>query len=396
MSNRQIVTQLKKIKSLELIGKPKADWVKSNREILMHQINPQGKITKIELSNYYWEFFYSNLQQKFLRPALMAILVFGAYFGYSATIMAAKASLPGEPLYPIKVLGENLVLATAISDEAKVKLKMDFVSRRGDELRQLARQPENTQKVENISQTVKKITQDVGEIKNKLEKISSQTSDTNSIINTAKTIDEKTLKVEKDIVDAHAVLTNEVKKEVAKEVKEAIVKTEEVGAKALTVIVDKADNPEAKNSVTDKEITDRVGERIKNAEASVQVIAEEVKKISSSTSDIVLNNNKVITSSTTGSTTSTTINKEVVKEVTEIKPSLAQETIEQAKSLLESKDFSGALQKIQETKAIVAEVIEKTPIIDQQIKTQTVNISSSSSTINDTSTSSDVMTTQAK
>lgn len=393
MSNKQIVAQLKKIKSLEPIGKARENWVASNREILMHQINPQGKTAEKDFSGYYWEFIYSNLQQKVLRPALLAVLVFGAYFGYSATSMAAKASLPGEALYPIKVLGENLALATTISDEAKVKLKMDFVSRRGDELQQLARQPENTEgKTENISQTVKKITQDVGEVKEKLEKMNTQASDTNSIINTAKTIDEKTLKVEKDIVDAHAVLTTEVKKEVAKEVKEAIVKTEEAGTKALTVIVDKADQPEAKDAVTDKEITDRVGERIKNAEASVQAIAGEAKKISSSTSATVLD--KVVTSSTNGSTTSTTI-KEAVKEVTETKPTLAQETINQAKDLLESKDFSAALQKIQETKVIVAEVIEKAPILDQQIKVETAAIASSSS-----STTSSIpatpITTQAK
>lgn len=391
MSNKQIVAQLKKIKSLEPIGKARENWVASNREILMHQINPQGKTSEKDFSGYYWEFIYSNLQQKVLRPALMAVLVFGAYFGYSATSMAAKASLPGEALYPIKVLGENLALATTISDEAKVKLKMDFVSRRGDELQQLARQPENTQgKTENISQTVKKITQDVGEVKDKLDKMSSQASDTSSIINTAKTIDEKTLKVEKDIVDAHAALTTEVKKEVAKEVKEAIVKTEEVGTKALTVIVDKADKSEVKNSVTDKDITDRVSERIKNAEASVQAIAGEAKKISSSTPTIVLE--KVVTSSTNGSTTSTTI-KEAVKEVTETKPTLAQETIDQAKNLLESKDFSGALQKIQETKVIVAEVIEQAPILDQQIKVETAAITSSSTTA---STSVGITTTQAR
>ena len=100
----------------------------------------------------------------------------------------------------------------------------------------------------------------------------------------------------------------------------------------------------------------------------------------------------MVTSSNNGSTTSTTI-KEVVKEVTETKPTLAQETINQAKDLLESKDFSSALQKIQETKAIVAEVIEKAPILDQQIKVETAAITGSSTT---TSTSAGTTTTQAR
>lgn len=378
MSNKKIVAQLKKIKTLEPIGKARESWVASNREILMHQINPQGKVSEVKDSQYYWEYLSATLQQKVLRPAMMTVLVVGAYFGYTATNMAAKASLPGEALYPIKVLSENIALATTISDEAKVKLKMDFVSRRGDELQQLARQPESEKKAENISQTVKEITQKVGEINNKLDKMTSGSSATVAI-NTAKVIDEKTLKVEKDIVDAHAVLTTEVKKEVAKDVKEAIVKTEEVGTKALVVIVNKSDEPQTKDTkeaVTDKEITQRVSDRIKNTEDSILVMADEVNKISSSTSKAVLSKVTIISTSTDANV-STTL-KDVVKEVSETKPKLVQETIAQAKNLLENKDFNAALQKIQETKAIVAEVIEKTPILNEQIKVETANANASS------------------
>jgi hypothetical protein len=309
----------------------------------------------------------------------MAILVVGAYFGYTATSMAAQASLPGEALYPIKVLGENIALATTFSDEGKVKLKMDFISRRGDELQQLARKVDNSDNkaaTQNISNTVKQITQDVSEVKDKLAQMSSDASAA-ATINTAKVVDDKTLKVEKDIVDAHAVLPTDVKKEVAKDVKDAIVKTEEAGTNALTVIVDKSDEPQTKGSkdaVTDKEITERVGERIKNTEASVEVMTGEVNAISSSTPNIILDKTTNLSTSTISKATTTL--KDAVKDVTEVKPKLVQETIAQAKNLLENKDFAAALQKIQETKAIVADVIERAPIINEQIKVETANVSS--------------------
>ena len=389
MSNKQIINQLKRIKSIETIGKPQNDWAAKNREILLSQINPQGRVVDNDIIGYYWQFIYFNFKQKILRPTLMAVLAVSVYFVYSATNMAAKASLPGEPLYPIKVLSENLALATTISDEAKVKLKMDFVSRRGDELVQLVQKSGNNEdKKKNIAKTVKKISQDISEVKIKLEEISSKNLN-NNVIDTAKKIDEKTLKVENDIVNAHAVLDADVKKEIAPDVKEAIVKTEEAGTKALSVIIDKSSN--ADKIVSDQEITQRVEERIKNAEASVQVITEEVKKISSSTLSDNNLDNKVITINNNQETSSaTTTLKEVIKEVVETKPVLAQDTISQAKDSLVNKDFNTALQKIQETKTIVAEVIEKAQIIEQA--SQNVN-SSSSASLTASSTTSGTSTT---
>jgi len=388
--SKNIVKNLKKIKSLETVGKPDALWLAENRRILMMQINPQNKKTEYNPYQYYYELTLSVLRQQVLRPALMAMLVVSVYFGYSATIMSAKASLPGDTLYPIKVLGEKIQLATVVSDENKAKLKMSFVSRRGDELQQLAKKtvndPENQEKnTKAIASTVKQITEDVKEVQKHLDKIE-KASPASDVIDTAKVIDEKTLKVEKDIINANVNLAIEVKKDVAKEVKEAIAETGAVGSQALKVIVNKNEEQKASNSeekITEKELTNRVSERIKNSEVVVATLAAEVSKIATTSEAILAKSSNTLIVSTVSSSSATNLSsttlKEAVKDVSEA-PIVAKAVIEEAKNLLENKDYVSAINKITESKVIAAEVIEKAPIIDSQIKTENSSSTSVTST----------------
>lgn len=371
--SKKLINNLKAVKNLETIGRPEGAWVLSNREILMGQINPQSKQVEYQASKYYYQYFTEVFQFNVLRPAFMAMLVFGAYFGYSAITLTAQASLPGEAMYPIKVLGEKLQMAATLGDEGKVKLKMDFISRRGDELQQIARKEEDPKiKSIKISNTVKQITKDIKEVKTQIDKMTIDATAT-SLISAAKVVDDKTLKVEKDIVDVHTSLSTEVKKEVAKDVKEAIAQTEVTGTQALTVMVTKSEEKEVKDAnqaVTDKELTTRVGDRIKNMEIAVEAATLEVNKIATGTTAVIMDK---VTSATSGaSSVSTTTLKDAVKEVSD-QPKAAQDAVDEAKNLLDKKDFSSALLKIVEGKNIAADVFEKAPLLDAKIKTEIVS-----------------------
>lgn len=383
--SKSLINNLKAIKNLESAGRPEASWVASNREILMSQINPQAKTVEYSLVKYYYQYFSEAIQIKVLRPALMAVLVFGAYFGYSAITLTAQASLPGEAMYPIKVLGEKLQMVATFGDEGKVKLKMDFISRRGDELQQIARKPEDPMvKSGKISATVKQITQDVKEVKTQIDKMAIDASAT-SLISTAKVVDDKTLKVEKDIVDVHTSLSTEVKKEVAKDVKEAIAQTEVTGTQALSVMVSKSEEQVVKDAnlaVSDKELVLRVGDRIKNMELAVEAATSEVNKIATGTTAVIMDKVTVVASSTAYAMTTTTL-KEAVQAVSD-QPKAAQDAVDEAKNLLDKKDFSSALLKIVEGKNIAADVFEKAPLLDAKIKIEIV--SSTAATVSSTIT----------
>lgn len=382
MSHKELIKNLKEVKNLETLGRPEAAWVLSNREILMSQINPQDKAAEYSPAKYYYQYIGEMMQFKVLRPVLMAVFVFGAYFAYSALTLTAQASLPGEAMYPIKVLGEKIQLAATFGDAGQVKLKMDFISRRGDELQQIARKPEDPKiKSVNISATVKQITQDVKDVKTQIDKMTIDAS-ASTLISTAKVVDDKTLKVEKDIVDVHTSLSIEVKKEVAKDVKEAIAQTEITGTQALSAMVAKSEEKQVKDAnqgVSDKELTTRVGDRIKNMEIAIEAANWEVNKIATGTAAVIMGKVAIVSSSTSASLTTTTL-KDAIQAVSD-QPKAAQDAVDEAKNLLDKKDFSSALLKIVEGKNIAADVFEKAPLLDAQIRTEIVSSTATSTAV---------------
>ena len=360
MTNNDLIKQLKKLKSLEGVGRPDQQWASLNKETLLSQIRP-NKDNEVSRPNLFYFFQYGKDLLKFnvFKPALSAALMVLVFFAYSATVMVANASLPGDMLYPIKTTGEQVQLALTFSDEKKINLQMDFVSHRADEMQQLARSDQSPRdKAQKISQTAKRISQDVKEVKNKLNEMAyNSNSSANSAIQVAKAVDDKTLKVEKDIVDVHNLLSSDVKKEVATDVKDAIVNTEDAGTKALATIVQKADTNAGQEAVSDQEITNRVNQRIQSSEAAIATTVSDISKsISTSTIAVIASTTSDLESSTSATST--------IKDIME-KPKQAQEAIDQAKDLLGKKDFTSALEKIQESKVILGDVIEKSKDIDK-------------------------------
>lgn len=371
MSNKYVIKKLKLLKNLEAGGRPQDFWVKSNREILLNQISPLAKTVKQE--NYYFRLVSDFFGQQVFRPVLGAAGVIVAYFFCISLMTVANASLPGDMLYPIKTASENVQMAMTFSDENKVNLQMDFISRRGDELQQIVRQPGSAQvKTEKVETAVKKISKDVKEVNDKLTKIANNTSAQNAI-EVVKQIDEKTLKVEKDLVSAHALLSNEVKKEVVTDIKDAIANTGDVGTKALTIMVEKGQSGE-QTAVSDTDIASRVAERIKNAENGLAVAVADVQKAVTSTPiDASVSSSLTTLSAITSSTISNVASGTAAANIAQ-KPVQAAAAIEEAKSLLEQKNFTSALEKIGESKALVGEVIEQTPTLTEAVDKSTIKV----------------------
>ena len=380
MSNKYVIKKLKLLKSLEAGGRPQDCWVKSNKEILLNQIRPLAQTVKQE--NYYFRLVSDFFGQQVFRPVLGAAIVIVLYFFSISLMTVANASLPGDMLYPIKTAGENVQMAMTFNDSDKVKLQMDFISRRGDELQQIVRKPESAQvKTEKVEAAVKKISQDVKDVNNQLTNIANTTPAADAI-EVVKQVDEKTLKVENDLVTAHALLPNDVKKDVVSDISDAIVNTGDVGTKALTVMVEKGQSGQ-QTAVSDTEIASCVAERIKNTENGLAVAVADVQKAVTSTPvDITATTSLTTLSAITSSTISSVASGTSAADIAQ-KPVQAAAAIEAAKVLLEKKDFTSALEKIGESKALVGEVIEKTPTLTEAVDKNTVkmdNIASSTAT----------------
>jgi hypothetical protein len=71
---------------------------------------------------------------------LITALVFG---GGGATIVAARSSLPDQPLYSVKTLTEDIRLALATDPQAAYQLALDFADLRADEIESLVVEGKN-------------------------------------------------------------------------------------------------------------------------------------------------------------------------------------------------------------------------------------------------------------
>jgi hypothetical protein len=75
-----------------------------------------------------------SMQPRWAMAMMAVMLVF--VLGGSA-VLAADSSMPGSPLYPVKILTENISLKFAGSDIEKAELSLTFADRRVDEMNYL-------------------------------------------------------------------------------------------------------------------------------------------------------------------------------------------------------------------------------------------------------------------
>lgn len=71
------------------------------------------------------------------RRVLSAVTAAGLFLGVSGTVFASQASLPGEPLYPVKKFTEEARLAVTPGDQSKAELRLSLAQERLKEINTL-------------------------------------------------------------------------------------------------------------------------------------------------------------------------------------------------------------------------------------------------------------------
>ncbi len=292
MNEKELLNKLKDIKKFEDAGQPQESWVLSNKEILMSQIKPQTVQAepqeRIGESVYYFKYFNELFSQKVLKPVTVSLMVVAMLLTYSATVSVASASLPGDMLYPVKTTKERLQLALTFNEEDKIMLQLDFVIRRVDEFQKLAwKDDDDTTKAQKLSQSAKQISQDVIVVKDNLNRITMAASI--GALELAKQVDDKTIEVKQDITQIQNQLSDQVKGEVASDIKEAIGNTEATGVVAIGVIIDQGEG-----IVSNEDTAGRLAERIKLVEIDLAKTAEAIANSATSTATIIQPSSEVI------------------------------------------------------------------------------------------------------
>ena len=72
-----------------------------------------------------------------MKQRILAVILSLLFGGTGATAVAAQASLPGDFLYPVKILSEDVRMEMATQPESQVKLALKFAASRFDEIQSL-------------------------------------------------------------------------------------------------------------------------------------------------------------------------------------------------------------------------------------------------------------------
>ena len=144
---------------------PNPDWLKSQRSNLLLEISQSDK-----QSHRAWSlpgFLVSNFAFK---PVLVSFVLFCLIFGGGfLAVQAAKSSLPGDLLYPLKIAVENTRVKIS-SQESRSKLQAEFVGHRAEELTQIIEEIDDPiEKKEKMIKTADKLQAQVAKASVQLE-----------------------------------------------------------------------------------------------------------------------------------------------------------------------------------------------------------------------------------
>jgi hypothetical protein len=282
------------------------------------------------------------------------------------SVSAAEQSLPGDFLYPVKLAGEQTQLIFAKSKSEKIKLKTGFVEKRVKEIQAIAASNE-PKKGERIKAAAETLRRDLDTVKNQLTEVSdtkNQDDTVGQVVEVAKLVDQKSTEVAATLKDVKSTLPAEAQGKVS-EVETAAVAT---GVKALQVLIDSHDHPDAQGAITSDELS-------KSIQGKVDGIQDQ---ITSATQKIILANATTGTEvALTASSTLLTLNASTSSAAAPlIQIKNAQHSLEEAKQSLQENNLDGVRDRLGDAaKAVsVAETVADATMTPPVATTSTLPI----------------------
>lgn len=147
------------------------------------QINAKNRLLREIRSSSEWKqaVFYTQPQVLSWHwqgaGAIVLALVVAVGGGSLATISRAKASLPGDALYGVKITMEKAQVGLAFSQEKQAELEISFVSARLDEVNTLIAQNGDTSQVAaHVNEAIGHLNNSLGSVQKKLNTAKSSTA----------------------------------------------------------------------------------------------------------------------------------------------------------------------------------------------------------------------------
>ncbi|MFH0814876.1 MAG: DUF5667 domain-containing protein [Candidatus Falkowbacteria bacterium] len=252
-------TVLRQLKDLRNV-KPRAEWVKNTRGVLLSQIRAQAVAKEVKTDVRYFDLFKVVFGYKILAPIVrpVGVVVLALIFVLTGGVLgvrAAKQSAPGDVLYSVKLTSENLQVSLTGSAEAKTKLYLSFAEERMKEIEQ----------TKAGGSRAKNIASAAANLKEKIQKVNEQltvvkTNNPEKAVELAKIVNTKVEEIGAKLREAEKTLVNES----GSGLNDAAVAARDAGVKAVEVIIEKQSAGETK--VGASELKDIVENKLNNVE----------------------------------------------------------------------------------------------------------------------------------
>lgn len=229
-----------RLRTLRAVGsrvEPDAAWLRSTRETLLMQAGnslPTSPVTSWQTVGQAFRYFAPHRLFSVVRgPVLAALSIFAIALGGSiASVSAAEQSLPGDFFYSLKLATEQARLALTSAKDEKLKLKVEFTSRRGEELKQVARE-DVPEKSERVAQAAEILKRDLKTVTEQLNDVRNTTSDGKKIVEVAKLVDQKSGELVQALQETKTALPDGSKGKVM----EAQAAAADTGVKAIEILL---------------------------------------------------------------------------------------------------------------------------------------------------------------
>lgn len=236
---------------------PNGDWMKNSRVLLLSKIEAD-KPQKIS-----WVLKVADAvipKRVVLQPMAVSALVFVLMIvsGF-ASVNASKNTLPGDPLYPVKITAENVKYNLTFSNEKQVQVAMSTLERRVSELKMIMEKEENGSKQAKVVVATEQIKNNLNRIKDNIKKI--EVKENEKAVATVKEVDEK-LTVVKEMIGASSEAGERAG---AEELAQVIDKMDETSAVVLTVLAGDIEITE----MSDEELREKVNSNLRSFENNV-------------------------------------------------------------------------------------------------------------------------------
>ncbi len=249
---RRLLTEFRSVQ-------PDSAWVAKTREGLLQEIGG-AEVVQLSLGERLRVIIRSLIPsstRSLLRgPITAALSGIGLIIGGSmVSVSAAEQSVPGDLLFPVKLVSEQTRLVLTTDKREKVRLKGEFVNRRVDEIKKIA-QTDVGKKPERLKEATEILRRDLDTVKNQLTDVSEENP--SERVEVAKLIDKASTDAVAGLKEAKASLAPDARSQVA-EVEAAAVNA---SVRAVNVIIVSQTDDESKKLVSKEELIQSISQKV--------------------------------------------------------------------------------------------------------------------------------------